>query len=122
MSGSGVSQIVVRGSRRFFAGQAMLAAACGGAGWLRSRSLTPEGVEDNGGEAPGSVETPQGALDFLYAGNRRFSECQPRDSHRDMERVREVASVQRPFAAFPGCADSREPIEIISIRALATCL
>jgi carbonic anhydrase len=30
-----------------------------------------------------------------------------------MERVREVASVQRPFAAFLGCADSRVPIEMI---------
>lgn len=58
-------------------------------------------------------ETPQEALDLLYAGNQRFVSGEPRDSRRDMERVREVSSSQRPFAAFLGCADSRVPIEII---------
>lgn len=34
-------------------------------------------------------------------------------SNRDIDRVREVARQQKPFAAFLGCADSRVPIEIV---------
>lgn len=58
-------------------------------------------------------DSPQQALERLYAGNRRFAENQPLAIHRDIDRVRQVAAKQTPFAAFLGCADSRVPIEIV---------
>ncbi len=60
-----------------------------------------------------SPETPEQALQQLYAGNERFVAGESLDVHRDMRRVRQVANEQRPFAAFLGCADSRVPVEIV---------
>ena len=57
--------------------------------------------------------SPKEALALLYAGNRRFAAGKPAAPHRDLDRLREVAAGQRPFAAFLGCADSRVPIEIV---------
>lgn len=56
---------------------------------------------------------PREALEFLYAGNRRFVAGQTAAPNRDLARLREVAPRQTPFAAFLGCADSRVPIEIV---------
>lgn len=58
-------------------------------------------------------QTPQEALEWLYAGNERFMRGEFLQSHRDMNRVKQVAAKQKPFAAFLGCADSRVPLEII---------
>ena len=55
---------------------------------------------------------PKDALEFLYAGNRRFAAGESAAPNRDITRLREVAPRQSPFAAFLGCADSRVPIEI----------
>ena len=33
--------------------------------------------------------------------------------NRDLDRVRQIATRQSPFAAFLGCADSRVPVEIV---------
>jgi carbonic anhydrase len=57
--------------------------------------------------------TPTDALAMLYQGNARFVEGKITAPHRNMERLKEVASGQQPFAAFLGCADSRVPIEIV---------
>ncbi|MEX0670757.1 MAG: carbonic anhydrase [Pirellulales bacterium] len=57
--------------------------------------------------------TPQQALDFLEGGNARFVAGKSAAPNRDIERLREVAPRQTPFAAFLGCADSRVPIEIV---------
>ncbi len=57
--------------------------------------------------------SPADVLSYLYAGNDRFAKGEPLAKHRDIERVREVAKEQKPFAAFLGCADSRVPIEIV---------
>jgi len=57
--------------------------------------------------------SPKEALALLYAGNKRFSAGKPEAPHRDLNRLREVAPEQKPFAAFLGCADSRVPIEIV---------
>lgn len=57
--------------------------------------------------------SPQEALDFLQAGNARFVAGRSAAPNRDIERLREVAPRQAPFAAFLGCADSRVPIEIV---------
>ncbi|MFO1006056.1 MAG: carbonic anhydrase [Planctomycetaceae bacterium] len=57
--------------------------------------------------------TPQAALDRLTEGNRRFVSGRTLSIHQDMNRVKEIASRQTPFAAFLGCADSRVPIELV---------
>jgi carbonic anhydrase len=62
---------------------------------------------------PPMPRDPAEALDRLYEGNRRFVDGKPLAPHRDMARLREVSSGQKPFAAFLGCADSRVPIEIV---------
>lgn len=59
------------------------------------------------------VLDPQASLEFLYAGNRRFVAGEMAAPNRDIERLREVAPRQAPFAAFLGCADSRVPVEIV---------
>jgi carbonic anhydrase len=57
--------------------------------------------------------TPEAALHALMEGNKRFAAGRPAAPHRDIERLREVAPAQKPFASFLGCADSRVPIEIV---------
>jgi carbonic anhydrase len=57
--------------------------------------------------------TPEEALERLYAGNNRFAAGQSLAIHRDLDRVRQIADKQTPFAAFLGCADSRVPIEFV---------
>ncbi len=58
-------------------------------------------------------QTPEEALAKLEAGNARFVAGKTLEPNRDINRVKEVAPKQAPFAAFLGCADSRVPIEII---------
>ncbi|MDX1926202.1 MAG: carbonic anhydrase [Pirellulaceae bacterium] len=60
-----------------------------------------------------SDASPAEVLEYLYAGNERFANAQPLAKDRSIQRVREVANEQKPFAAFLGCADSRVPIEIV---------
>jgi|SRR5579883_1047871 len=57
--------------------------------------------------------SPNEALELLYAGNRRFAAGQPQAPNRDLDRLKEVATEQRPFAAILACADSRVPVEIL---------
>lgn len=57
--------------------------------------------------------TPEEALARLYEGNRRFAAGKPRSVHRNLDRVKAIATRQAPFAAFLGCADSRVPVEFI---------
>jgi carbonic anhydrase len=63
--------------------------------------------------APGDVATPDAAVRELLAGNQRFVDGRIMAPHRNMQRVKEIAAKQTPFAAFLGCADSRVPIEIV---------
>ena len=58
-------------------------------------------------------QTPEEALERLYAGNSRFATGQSLAIHRDLDRVKQIANKQTPFAAFLGCADSRVPIEFV---------
>lgn len=59
------------------------------------------------------ADTPERALARLYAGNRRFAAGNILAPRRNIEQLQRVASGQRPFAAFLGCADSRVPVEIV---------
>ncbi|MCG3201511.1 MAG: Carbonic anhydrase [Gammaproteobacteria bacterium] len=59
------------------------------------------------------ADTPERALARLYAGNRRFAAGHILAPRRNIEQLQRVASGQRPFAAFLGCADSRVPVEIV---------
>lgn len=58
-------------------------------------------------------DQPADALAALYEGNARFVRGDSASPHRDYRRLREVADLQRPFAAILGCADSRVPVEIV---------
>jgi carbonic anhydrase len=71
--------------------------------------------ECGGGPAPAVRDdlSPAGALELLYAGNERFAAGRPHAPNRDLQRLREVAPEQKPYAAFLGCADSRVPVEIV---------
>lgn len=106
----------LKSSRRVLLGQVALGVTCGLTGMMsRSAARVSAGYDASAGlhstsEVP---QTPDEALKLLIAGNRRFAEGQSLSSNRDMNRVREVATVQTPFAAFLGCADSRVPIEIV---------
>lgn len=64
-------------------------------------------------EEPLPPTTPQEALARLNDGNRRFATGQSLSIHRDLSRVKAIASKQTPFAAFLRCADSRVPIEFV---------
>jgi carbonic anhydrase len=98
-------------SRRSLLGQAMLATACGAGGWFGYS--TSSAGESRQAKSPEVPTTPEEALQKLMEGNRRFAAGKSLASHRDIDRVREVAREQKPFAAFLGCADSRVPIEIV---------
>lgn len=98
-------------SRRGLLGQAMLATACGATAWAGSSMANAVGDERL--DSPEVPQTPQEALQKLIEGNQRFASGKSLASHRDIDRVREVARQQKPFAAFLGCADSRVPIEIV---------
>ena len=57
--------------------------------------------------------TPDEALAELIAGNERYvseKSIHPRGS---MDRVKETAPHQAPFAAVVGCSDSRVPVELL---------
>ncbi|MCH8158084.1 MAG: carbonic anhydrase [Nitrospinae bacterium] len=56
---------------------------------------------------------PDGSLQKLIEGNRRYVEGKSTHPHQDTNRRREVASGQTPFAAVLSCSDSRVPPEIL---------
>lgn len=56
---------------------------------------------------------PNEALRLLQEGNVRFVEGKSIKPRQDINRIKEVASGQKPFAIIVGCSDSRVPNEII---------
>lgn len=96
----------------------------GGAPLSRRRMLGVAGALAAGAALPGAawaeapgprppVRTPDEAVTALMEGNRRFVSGRAAEPHRSLERVREVAPRQAPFAAVLACADSRVPVEIL---------
>ena len=57
--------------------------------------------------------TPEEAIAKLKAGNERFINETSIYPRTNMERVKETAPHQAPFAAVVGCSDSRVPIELL---------
>lgn len=57
--------------------------------------------------------SPDEALTKLKQGNDRFVQGKSIRPHQDLNRIREVAAAQAPFATIVGCSDSRVPNEII---------
>jgi len=58
--------------------------------------------------------SPDGALEELLAGNRRFAANQLTFVKQDLSALREhTVEKQEPFAAVLGCADSRVPVELV---------
>jgi len=57
--------------------------------------------------------SPEKALQLLKEGNQRFVSGQSIKPNQDINRIKEVASGQYPFATIVGCSDSRVPNEII---------
>lgn len=58
--------------------------------------------------------SPDGALEELLAGNRRFAANQLTSVKQDLSALREhTVDKQEPFAAVLGCADSRVPVELV---------
>lgn len=55
----------------------------------------------------------QQALNLLKEGNKRFIEGKSIRPHQSMERIKELATGQKPYAIIVGCSDSRVPSEII---------
>lgn len=96
---------MVSSRRRWLGGMA--------AGGVAAAGLGLHGMCATGGESAAEGMSPRQALDFLQAGNARFVAGRSAAPNRDIERLREVAPRQTPFAAFLGCADSRVPIEIV---------
>jgi carbonic anhydrase len=61
-----------------------------------------------------SVSSPDGALQELMDGNRRFVEGRMTSFNDDLQILRgRTADKQEPFAAVLSCADSRVPVELI---------
>lgn len=56
---------------------------------------------------------PDQALNLLKEGNQRFVNGVSAKPRQDLNRIKEVASTQSPFATIIGCSDSRVPNEII---------
>ena len=83
--------------------------AAAGAAALSQSVVGAESADD----PDGSSQSPDELLARLYRGNHRFVTEKPMAAHRDLKRVKTIATRQNPFAAFLGCADSRVPIEIV---------
>ncbi len=90
-------------TRRHWVGTGLAVVA--GGWWTETKAVGDDGV-------PGDA-SPEESLAYLYEGNERFVSGNLLAKHRDIERVKQVAQQQKPFAAFLGCADSRVPIEIV---------
>ncbi len=57
--------------------------------------------------------SPDQALTVLKEGNQRFVKGVSTKPRQDLNRIKEIALAQSPFATIVGCSDSRVPNEII---------
>jgi carbonic anhydrase len=96
---------VLEFSRRWLLGAGVTALAVGPHGVTNALAR-----EQTGGITP---TTPDEAVAELASGNARFVKGELLQPRRELDRVRQMAEKQQPYAAVLGCADSRVPIEIV---------
>ena len=65
------------------------------------------------GQSASAPSTPKKALAELIAGNERYVNEKCIHPHGNMDRVKETAPHQAPFAAVVSCSDSRVPVELL---------
>ena len=65
------------------------------------------------GQSVSAPSTPKKALAELIAGNERYVNEKCIHPHGNMDRVKETAPHQAPFAAVVSCSDSRVPVELL---------
>ncbi|MBX9680244.1 MAG: carbonic anhydrase [Gemmataceae bacterium] len=100
--------------RRFWqVGACALGASLGGWGVWEAAKRSSQTTASPVIPAKATDYTPTEVMDLLTRGNERFTQGNMRAPNRNLERLKEVATQQAPFAAFLGCADSRVPIEIV---------
>lgn len=100
--------------RRFWqVGACGLGASLGGWGLWEATKRNAETKASPAVRAKATDYTPTEVMDLLTRGNERFTQGNMQAPNRNLERLKEVATQQAPFAAFLGCADSRVPIEIV---------
>lgn len=75
--------------------------------------LIDSGPRPAAAEKAAGPDTPDKAWTALLEGNQRYVSNKTLNQNRSVERVREVAEGQNPFAAILGCADSRIPPELV---------
>lgn len=78
-------------------------------------ALTSCGNQTQSNISPSNAapETPEDALAVLLEGNCRFVSGETMHPNSDIDRVKETAPHQAPFAAIVGCSDSRVPVELV---------
>jgi len=106
------SATVTSMSRRELITRATVAAAAASALGLTGLG-TALGAEGDAAPAAAAPTTPDEALQELTEGNKRFVEGRTTSARRDLERLKQIAEKQTPFASILGCADSRVPVEIL---------
>ncbi|MBD2091593.1 carbonic anhydrase [Microcoleus sp. FACHB-1515] len=82
-------------------------------------TTAPDPAVENRPEA--ADMTPDQALQLLIDGNKRYIEGKSIHPRENIDRIRDTAVDQFPFAAFLSCADSRVPVEEVFDQGIGDC-
>jgi carbonic anhydrase len=85
-------------------------------GWSLPVSCGVLAAKDPAQHGSANKVTPAQALAWLQEGNARFTSGQVQRPNATLDRVRETASGQQPFAVVLTCSDSRVPAELLFDR------
>ena len=102
------------------AGIGMVMSAFSSQGTQSTASATP--VAEDLAERPEAADmTPDQALQYLMAGNKRYVEGKLIHPRENTDRIHDTAVEQFPYAAFLSCADSRVPVEEVFDQGIGDC-